>query len=249
MADHGETGMGRELEGVLDSARCEGGGDARLSQDELDGLYSTVDRRVQAAEARPGFWWKTRSTFTRRLLALGSFGLLATCMALFAMRPDVDTWPLWRLVAELGSLALLLVVSVLLAIRPTHRPEPAPWISWTLVGVSLAATFVLAALPPPHAGAILPEGMGPVQHAMPCFAMGLLLGVPIYALARLLDRGTPLSAIVAAAAAGIAGNALLQMHCPVNEPAHNLAGHFTVVFVFVAGVLVVEWIRRRRRSA
>ena len=73
--------------------------------------------------------------------------------------------------------------------------------------------------------------------------MGLLFGLPVYAIVRLFDRGNTFGSLVAAAAAGLAGNMLLKMHCPVDSTSHVLLGHASVAVLFVVGLgLVHRWI-------
>jgi hypothetical protein len=76
-----------------------------------------------------------------------------------------------------------------------------------------------------------------------CMGVGLLLGVPVYALLRLVDRGNALGSLVAAAAAGVAGNFVLKAHCSIAGTSHELLGHASVALVFVVGLgLVHRWI-------
>ena len=58
-----------------------------------------------------------------------------------------------------------------------------------------------------------------------CMGVGLLLGIPVYALLRLVDRGNALGNLVAAAAAGVAGNFVLKAHCAIPGTSHELLGH------------------------
>ena len=73
-----------------------------------------------------------------------------------------------------------------------------------------------------------------------CMGVGLLLGVPVYALLRLVDRGNALGSLVAAAAAGVAGNFVLKAHCPIAGATHELFGHASVALVFVVGLGLVH---------
>jgi len=70
--------------------------------------------------------------------------------------------------------------------------------------------------------------------------VGLLLGVPVYALLRLVDRGNALGNLVAAAAAGVAGNFVLKAHCSIPGTSHELLGHASVALVFVLGLGLVH---------
>ena len=75
-----------------------------------------------------------------------------------------------------------------------------------------------------------------------CMGVGLLLGIPVYGLLRLVDRGNALGNLVAAAAAGVAGNFVLKAHCSIAGTTHELFGHASVALVFVVGLgLVHRW--------
>ena len=77
--------------------------------------------------------------------------------------------------------------------------------------------------------------------------VGILLGVPVYAVTRLLDRGgTLLGPLLAALAAGLTGNFALQIHCPTNDTQHAMAGHAPVALVFVLAIGGVELLFRRK---
>jgi hypothetical protein len=76
-----------------------------------------------------------------------------------------------------------------------------------------------------------------------CMGFGLLLGVPVYALLRLVDRGNAFGSLIAASAAGLAGNFVLKAHCAIETTGHVLLGHASVAVLFVVGLgLVHRWI-------
>jgi hypothetical protein len=76
--------------------------------------------------------------------------------------------------------------------------------------------------------------------------VGILLGIPVYALLRLVDRGNAFGSLVAAAAAGLAGNFILKAHCSVPGTSHELLGHASVAVLFVLGLgLVHRWMPSR----
>jgi hypothetical protein len=129
--------------------------------------------------------------------------------------------------------------------RPVHLPALPRWQSVSLVAVAVGATIVAAFWPIPAAvAANYDHGGGFMAGA--CMGVGLLLGVPVYALLRLVDRGNALGNLVAAAAAGVAGNFVLKAHCSIPGTSHELFGHASVALVFVLGLgLVHRWIPSR----
>ncbi|HJL04194.1 MAG TPA: NrsF family protein [Polyangiaceae bacterium LLY-WYZ-15_(1-7)] len=214
---------------------------------DLDGLFAGVRERVEDAERSPSFRLKAQSTPRRRLLGLlAVLGVIAANL-LLGTRPDLGTYGPGLLAASFGSLGVLVLLAVFAALRPTHRPPLPRWQVAALTAASLAATVVLAVVPGYHAHAALPEaGRALGSHALPCLVYGFLVGVPVYAALRLLDRGSPLSRVVAASAAGLAGNLVLELHCPTGGPAHLLAGHAGVVALYVVGVGLLEAALRHR---
>ena len=52
---------------------------------------------------------------------------------------------------------------------------------------------------------------------MACLSVGLLFGIPIYGLLRLLDRGSRISALIASLAAGLTGNMAIHLKCALNN--------------------------------
>jgi hypothetical protein len=141
-----------------------------------------------------------------------------------------------------------LVLAMFMVTRPVHLPAIPRWQSWCLVCVALGATVVAAFWPVPAALAATTHDHGGGFMAGACMGVGLLLGVPVYALLRLVDRGNALGNLVAAAAAGVAGNFVLKAHCSIAGTSHELLGHASVALVFVVGLsLVHRWIPSETR--
>ena len=101
----------------------------------------------------------------------------------------------------------------------------------------LVAAVVLATLPAPHTLPIHLVGHSPspvFPTGSPCMYLGLLLGIPVYAVLRLVDRGSPLSSVLAASTAGLLANLVLQVHCPVTSVGHRLVGHASIGPILLA---------------
>lgn len=229
------------------SSYGEGSGPLEL---DTDALFQDVQGRIQQSSRQPAWWLRGRSTAVRRGIAVLTFAALATFGVLAMPRPDMGVYPMARMVLSLAALGLLALVSLHQALRPLHQPALRRAGGWLLVGGALLATLVVTALPPAHQAH--PASLGGtgdvlISRAAPCLYVGLLLGLPVFALVRLLDRGSVLSAVLAACAAGLTANFLLQVHCPITATEHNVVAHFGVALLFVAGVGLVDWLVSRRR--
>ncbi len=243
MTDETEQ-MDPELDGLL-AAAGDGSG-AGLDRSDLDAMFEAVEERVSATKGKPLPWLKSRSTLVRRVLALGSFAVIFAAIAAGTPAANWEKLGSGQMIAALIALFVLMVATLMVALRPLHKPElPRPWLL-SLAAGSVVATFVLA---------VTVHGPSAHQHvgellagATPCMYFGLFAGVPVYGMARLLDRGTYLGPLLAAAAAGLTGNFMLQLHCPMSDPMHNIAGHASVALIFVGGILLLESIVRRLRK-
>ncbi|MFO0692272.1 MAG: hypothetical protein U0230_01830 [Polyangiales bacterium] len=244
----GSPGLDPALGAELDRARE---GDAP-GKDELDALFASIEQATRDADRSPRMRLRAAPTSVRRAIAIASFVAIAIFTYATAGRTDLALYPLGRFVAECLAYATLLGTSLALALRPQHVPSlPRPVVS-LFTAATLLATVALAVAPPPHhLPLFLVEGFhASWTDGLPCLYIGLLLGLPVYFLARVLDRGTPLSSVLAAASAGLMGNLALELHCPSVDARHRLVGHASVGFVFLAclgiAYLVERAIRRRR---
>ncbi len=142
--------------------------------------------------------------------------------------------------ASLVAFCLLIIVAMFMVTRPVHLPALPRWQSICLACVAIGATVVAAFWPIPAALAASTHDHQGGFMAGACMSVGLLLGVPVYALLRLVDRGNALGSLVAAAAAGVAGNFVLKAHCSIAGTSHELLGHASVAVIFVVGLSLVH---------
>ncbi len=209
---------------------------------DMDALFRSVESRVRQGESGARGFFRSRSTVARRLLALSAFAVVALIAALAMPPPDWSSLATPRSIAAFAALATLLAICLGVALRPLHAPALTVWQGVLLAKAAVVATVVLALVPVSSRAA--GDALVPV---MPCMMTGLLLGIPVYAVARVLDRGTFLGPLLAASAAGLAGNFALQIHCPAGDVMHNIEGHASVAAIFVLGVAAVEVLSRRLR--
>jgi len=223
---------------------------------ELDGLGMTrngelMDRMFADLQTRcaddarsiAGFV-RSRSTRGRRLIVLSVFSLLAVVgWYAFPLVGDQARTTQWAV--SLVSFLALLMLAMFMVTRPVHLPARPRWHSACLVGVAISATILATFWPYPAALAAAHDHGGGILAGV-CMGVGLLLGVPVYALLRLVDRGNALGSLVAAAAAGVAANFVLKAHCSIPGTSHELLGHASVAVLFVLGLgLVHRWIPSR----
>ncbi|HJL16631.1 MAG TPA: hypothetical protein RMH99_13290 [Sandaracinaceae bacterium LLY-WYZ-13_1] len=195
--------------------------------EETDRLYARLQQTL-ADERGPRAWLRARPTPWRlaivgvALLGVVTAAVLVTGHTAFLRALDA------RWIASVVGLAAMSGVAVTAALRPAHRPEGS-----RAVRAALGAGVVLGAL-----GAILLLGDGTLGalERLRCLAIGGAAAVPIFALARLVDRTPQRGAGFAALAAGVAGALTVQVICPAPGLAHLVVSHFGVV-VLAAGAL------------
>jgi hypothetical protein len=172
-------------------------------------------------------------------LALFGFAVLAVSGAVLALtpRPDLGTYPYMRMGLAVGAFALLALLGVREALRPLHRP-PAP--RWLVAALSLSG--VLGPLVFACLGAEAHPGLADVplwRSVLGCFVPGAALGGAMVVLGRALARGPGRDgALLAAAAAGLATNLALTLHCPIDTPPHLILGHVSISVALLGAALL-----------
>ena len=149
--------------------------------------------------------------------------------------------------AGLALLAALVAVTARLFLRPLQAPAPSRFgiLGWALLG--LAFPLVLHLLPEAHhlvhehPESFEGRGADFWPRAWRCLAFGTVTALPLLAVLLMTDRRDRIGTargVLAAATAGLAGNLLLMLHCPLVDRAHLVAGHagVGVVFLLVLGI-------------
>ena len=239
--DGGE--LGRRL-----PVRAVGGAEPEVEA-MLGELHGKLARdRGLAAELR------RRPTPLRVFLALGAVAALALAVLVWQRRPDLGVYPAGTLLIAVASSVLLLGACFAIALRPLQRVEVPRRQRYALLVMALALPVILAARPHRAPGSVASAGWaGPefVQRAAACFSYGLLLAFPVLVLGWALDRAEHRSlpnALLAAAAAGIGANLFLELHCPITEVFHLLAGHASVGLALVTGYALFLLLRGGTRA-
>lgn len=185
-------------------------------------------------------WLRSRPHQVRVLFAAAAYTLV-TLLGLRRLRPDFDSLTAYELAALLVVFGLIAGAAIQRALPVVGRPKQGALEGGVLAaafGVPMAAAFVHSATPGIDAPSF-------VHQAWSCFSYGSLLTLPLVAVLWLLDRGAgPHSRLYyGAAAAGLAANAALTLHCPNTSSGHLLLGHATIGLALAA----VAWLVVRRR--
>lgn len=230
----GDASWGEQLRALEGEA-------AGIAAADLEAMYSNVRQECDQYDRKPTAYLKSQPTPIRRLIAFTCLGAIGVA-AFFAVSMVDQSMrdPSWF--ATLAAYAALMTLAVIAATRPLQVPALPSRGTIGIAVLAVGATLIAALIPAAHAHHGPPSAMGFV----PCMGSGLLLGIPVYAVVRLLDRGNALGGLLAAAAAGLAGNLLLKFHCPANDTAHVMAGHVSVAVIFVVGLGLVHWVIGRR---
>lgn len=217
-----------------------------------DRLWQAL-RRDLDRETGMRAWLRARRTRTRLAYVCATSALLAVLVVLATPRSDFDAVPGALLALSLGVLAAAMVAIVVLLLRPLYCASASVRTQLTLAAAGWLIPFLLVLWAPAH-GSVLahPEsfvgaGANFWPRALVCFAFGVVLGLPLLALLRLVDRGGELTwprILLLAGATGLAGNLALVLHCPLVAPTHLLAGHASVP----VGTLLLLLIVRGRRA-
>lgn len=235
-----EAGLDPDLAALLHSV------DEEPTQSELDELLAGVRSSIDAARTDELSRLRAQPTWRRRALGFATWIFFVGASIAISHRVDLAAYPLSYLLAYGGGVASLIAVCAFVALRPLHLPSLPRATGVGLGFVAVAATIALAVAPGFHAHAALPSGVGLFTHASPCLVYGFLVGVPVYGALRLLDRGNSLGRVLAASAAGLSGNLVLELQCATGGAEHRLFGHAGVVALYVFGVIALEWALRPR---
>ena len=230
-SDRPEEGLGERLR-ELDAP------DTPQNRERLDRMFANIRAECDQSDRTLAGFLRGRSTIARRVLVLTIFSGLAI-LGWFAFPLVGDQARTGQWTASLVSFCVLIVLAMFMVTRPVHLPALPRWQSVCMACIAILATVVAAFWPHPAAHAATAEP-GVSMMAGACMGVGLLLGIPVYALLRLVDRGNALGSLVAAAAAGVAGNFVLKAHCAIPGTSHELLGHASVAVVFVVGLGLVH---------
>lgn len=244
-------------EAALHLTSCPVCSENRLTQGELpeplDTLLAGVEGEI-AREHGPIPWLRSRPTPVRVGLAGGVILVTALLTLLLTPRTNFAPLPVLRVVLAVTVLSVLVLAVVRLGLRPLQTPQPRPTAVTFALIVALGVPVLFSVLPTTEVARVdVPVPGVPQSVAIGvCFAFGAFVAALLVMSLRILDRGaheSRVSALLAAAAGGLAGNLALELHCPVTNPAHLLSGHATIGFVFVAAYALFHTARTRTQES
>ena len=237
------NGSDRPGHGIGERLRELDAPDAPQNDERMDRMFADMKAECDKSDGTVTGFLRSRSTMARRLTVLAVFAALAI-LGWFAFPVVGDQARTAPWAASLVTFCVLLVLAMFMVTRPVHLPALPRWQSMCLACVAIGATVLAAFWPHPAAQAATHDHTGGAM-AGACMGVGLLLGVPVYALLRLVDRGNAFGSLVAAAAAGLAGNFVLKAHCAIPGTSHELLGHASVAIVFVLGLGLVHRVTQK----
>lgn len=243
-------------EAAVHAENCPVCSETRLTKGEgtapLDNLLAGVEGAI-AREHGPVSWLRSRPTAVRVVLAAAVILAIALLTVVVTPRTDFAPLPVLRVVLTVSVLSVMVLAVVRLGLRPLQTPLPRRTAVMFVLAIALGVPVLLCVLPTPETARVdVPVPGVPQSVAIGvCFAFGALTAALLVLALRILDRGaheSRMSALLAAAAGGLAGNLALELHCPVTNPVHLLPGHATIGFVFVAAYGLLHAARARKSN-
>jgi len=182
-------------------------------------------------------WLRSRRTPLRLAFAVTVALLPAAAQLGFSRRHDLGDYPLPRLLLAVVMYLAIVVFATKSLLFPLYRPKSSRALTLSAV-LALGLPFILAALAPAYAQ---PASHVEIQHSFlyqagVCLRYGTWLSLPAVLLFVAMDRQLARGRFfltLAASIGGIAGNFALLLHCPNEQPAHQLLGHATVGLVLL----------------
>jgi hypothetical protein len=216
---------------------------------QLTAARLSATEALLAREHGPRAFLRSRSTRVRWALSLA-------LPALLLVRELVRKRVPWRELGTprmLGGLALLGLLGLVThgALRPLPLECRAARLRTTLALVAWCLPCMLWLAPEARASAEEFSGSF-VLRSLSCFGYGSALAAPSFALLWAFDRGVQIPFRVwalSAGAVGIVANLILLLHCPNTDPAHLLAGHFSIGLVWFMAASFAAWKVQHVRSS
>ena len=242
-----DAALGRKLAAL---ARVAAHGEESKADAGID--FARV-REAIAIERTTAGWLRSRTTVLRVGMLLVAVLGVALAQLAWSRRADFGAYPTTPFLVVIAAFSLLIGLALAAALRPLHDPRLSTWALRGLIGGGLLMPVLFYVGQPVHtAHPASVAGMGAelLPRAGACFAYGLLLALPVLALARVMDRGEHRigkAALCAALAGGLTANLGLHLHCPITHAGHLLLGHATLVAALVGSYALYDRVAIRSR--
>jgi len=205
-------------------------------------LFEQLESRV-AEESGLRAWLRSRPSKWRFALVASSVLAVVALGGVGMHRPDMSEYPHARLFGLLTAYALGIAVAFGKELFESVRKSSFADYGWLAIG-ALGLPFLVAFAPATEASrAFGPEG------ALGCFSFGVLLTLPTAVLLWALDRDDRLSlrtVCLSAAALGLAGSTILELHCPSGNFQHVILGHASIGVAWLGAWCLTRWWARAR---
>jgi hypothetical protein len=178
---------------------------------------------------------RSRPTTQRIVLALVLVMVWIGTVLLFSRRPDFGVFPKGRMSLDILLMAAPLIVAIVVALRPLHRPALPRWVRPAVLVAAAIGVIAVIALPMAHADhPASTAGVGDdlAKRAIGCFMYGTIFAALTVLGLRALCRGPGrlwIPSLVVGAGAALAGSLALYLHCPITHALHMWLGHATVL--------------------
>ncbi len=202
-------------------------------------LLALRERTVERIAREVGVVARLRALPSRAqlVIALALVGLAAVAVGACAPRAELDSD--WHVpVAIAAALALAGGACMGEFLRPLHRSGDRSRTGALLVACAVGGSvaMVLSRASEPTLSAAFARDCGA------CLAFGCVAAAPLWLFALVARRHRArgwLAMTLVGAGAGILGQSVLELHCPIVSRGHHLLGHFGLVPVFVVGAFAV----------
>ena len=202
--------------------------------DELERLLTGTHERIKADRGLLA-WLRCRPTSQRFGLVLLALSTLMALTLWRFQRPDFAAYPAPRLAITFSVYLVALALSIRELVRPLYtrgRTE-------LFIVLTGALPLLVAALP----AAVRLEDAPTIGHGHDCIPVGMLAGFALMLVVRAFDRAPRVGtgpALLMGNTAGLFGNLVLMLHCPIDRPAHLLVTHALLGVALAALFKVLE---------
>ncbi len=232
-----------------------------MTPQEIDRVLAEAAGRRASQELDPAAVERAKASLGPSLVPVRPLASLRTFEAVFilvfaavavlgAVVFRVRGFPLLSSLQRAVIFPVLLAAAAVAAIAAAREMRPAGGRRIGSLALALGVLVPLAAFallfPNYDPGRFVPEGVK-------CLTAGLACAIPAaIVISLILRRGfvldSPAAGIAAGTLAGLAGIAMLELHCPILKAPHIMFWHVAVVWISGIGGWLVGWTAQRSRS-